>query len=87
MQTLNCNVFFCSCINVTYDNVRQKIKSKSVHNSSLGPMTNVGPNPESKPTTSPKAWQGERGKMILLTKELNVKVKVISKTSKMCFLF
>lgn len=74
VQTLNRIVFFCSCINVTYDNVRQKIKSKSVHNSSLGPMTNVGPNPKSKPTTHPKAWQGEREKMIPLTKELNVKV-------------
>jgi len=37
-------------------------------------MTNVGPNPKSKPTTHPKAWQGEREKMIPLTKELNVKV-------------
>jgi len=65
----------------------KKINSKSVHNSSLGPMTNAGPNPKSKPTTSPKAWQGEREKMIPLTKELNVKVKVIPKASKMCFLF
>jgi len=49
-------------------------------------MTNVGPNPETKPTTH-KAWQGEREKMIPLTKELNLKVKVIPKTFKMCFLF
>jgi hypothetical protein len=42
---------------------------------------------ESKPATGPKAWQGERKKMIPLTKELNVKVKVIPKTFKMCFLF